>query len=122
MRGITQKKTNALALDLSAPISKRTAGQQDGHTNGRTDGRMEGRMEGRSYGQTDEQADCNRGRNLGLLNRVRQAAARWDPTPPGPSPSSQHAVSMQSPQDHFSSLLHGGMCCQAAVNTQLTHS
>ena len=110
MSRIAQKKTNALALDLSTPISKRTAGQQDGHTNGRTDGQMkDGWKDGRSHGQMDKQGDCNRGRNLGLLDRVRQAAARWDATPPGPSPSSPHTVSMQPPQDHFSSLLHGRM-------------
>ena len=51
-------------------------------------------------------------------------SSAWRGAAPGQhQPASrQHAVSMQSPRDHFSSLLHGGMYCQAAVNTQLTHS
>ena len=123
MSRITQKKTNALALDLSAPISKRTAGQQDGHTNRRADGRVEGRREGRTELWTDGQTGGLQPRPKSWLAGLRApSGCTLGANTPRPKPKQptrrQHAVT----KEHFSSLLHGGMCCQAAVNTQLTHS
>ena len=97
MSRIAQKKIDAWALDLSAPISKQTAGQQDGHTNRQADGRMEGRMEGRTEPWTDGQTGGLQPRPKSWLAGSRSpSGCTLGSNTPRPKPKqptrSQHAV------------------------------